>query len=118
MEEMGNFKTFSLQEKPSNFFVLHGGWVIYEKANFKGKHLFFHEGDCFSNDPENKKGPKLKMWQEPIGSIRPIRGLDYKAITATISIDWEKYSAEHITNIIQSEEVFLGLYSEIMLIKY
>ena len=62
-DENGQFKSFSLQEKPSSFFVMHAGWVVYEKANFKGKCLYFYDGDCYSNDPENKKGPKLKMWQ-------------------------------------------------------
>ena len=65
-DENGQFKTFSLQDKPSSFIVLHSGWVIYEKPNFKGKCLYAVDGDCFSNDPENKKGPKLKMWQVEI----------------------------------------------------
>ena len=25
-------------------------------------------GDCFSNDPSDPKGPKLKAWQEGIGN--------------------------------------------------
>ena len=62
-DENGQFKSFSLQDKPSSFLVMHAGWVIYEKPNFKGKCLYFLDGDCYSNDPENKKGPKLKMWQ-------------------------------------------------------
>ena len=67
-DENGQFKSFSLQDKPSSFYVMHAGWVVYEKANFKGKCLYFYDGDCYSNDPENKKGPKLKMWQvnEPL----------------------------------------------------
>ena len=62
-DENGQFKSFSLQDKPSSFLVMHAGWVVYEKPNFKGKCLYFYDGDCYSNDPENKKGPKLKMWQ-------------------------------------------------------
>ena len=44
MEEYGNFKSFNIQEKPSGFKVVHGGWVIYEKPNFKGKCLYALEG--------------------------------------------------------------------------
>ena len=44
MEEYGNFKSFNIEEKPSCFKVIHGGWVIYEKPNFKGKCLYFYEG--------------------------------------------------------------------------
>lgn len=104
MEELGNFKTFSLQEKPSSYSVLNGGWVIYEKPNFKGKCLYNHDGDCFSNDPENKKGPKLKTWQDPIGSIRPIKGLDFKAISVTVAMDWGNITTEHLPTTIQSQE--------------
>ena len=35
-DENGQFKSFSLQDKPSSFCVMHAGWVVYEKANFKG----------------------------------------------------------------------------------
>ena len=44
MEEFANFKSFNIHEKPSSFRVLNGGWVIYEKPNFKGKCLYFYEG--------------------------------------------------------------------------
>ena len=29
-------------------------------------------GDCFSNDPADPKGPKLKAWQEGIGNTNSI----------------------------------------------
>ena len=45
MDEFANFKSFNIQEKPSSFRVLNGGWVIYEKPNFKGKCLYFYEGE-------------------------------------------------------------------------
>ena len=44
MEEYNNFKSFNMQEKPSSFRVMNGGWVIYEKPNFKGKCLYNYEG--------------------------------------------------------------------------
>ena len=44
MEEFANFKSFNIHEKPSSFRVLNGGWVIYEKPNFKGKCLYYYEG--------------------------------------------------------------------------
>ena len=44
MDEFANFKSFNIQEKPSSFRVLNGGWVIYEKPNFKGKCLYYYEG--------------------------------------------------------------------------
>ena len=35
-----NFKLYNLQEKPSSYVVLNGGWAIYEKPGFKvQKHL-------------------------------------------------------------------------------
>ena len=33
-----------VQEKPSSFVCHSGGWVVYEKANFKGRQLFFFDG--------------------------------------------------------------------------
>ena len=103
-EEYGQFRSFSLQEKPTSFLVLHGGWVIYEKQNYRGKCLYFYDGDCYSNDPENKKGPKLKMWQDPIGSIRYLRGLDSAVITVTVDMDWAGVSSSHLTEVIDSQE--------------
>lgn len=49
MEEFANFKSFNIHEKPSSFRVLNGGWVIYEKPNFKGKCLYFYEGMVLIN---------------------------------------------------------------------
>ena len=43
-DECGQFKSFSIQEKPSSHLVIHGGWVIYEKPNFKGKCLYNYDG--------------------------------------------------------------------------
>ena len=90
-DDNGNFRSYALQDKPSSFLVCNGGWVVYSNNNFKGKALFDFDGklkvlkvnqskvfnclgDCFSNDPPSAKGPKLKSWQDPIGSVRPIRG--------------------------------------------
>ena len=33
-----------VQEKPSSFVCHSGGWGVYEKANFKGRQLFFFDG--------------------------------------------------------------------------
>jgi len=104
MEEFANFKSFNIHEKPSSFRVLNGGWVIYEKPNFKGKCLYFYEDDCYSNDPENKKGPKLKTWQDPIGSIRHLHGIDCKSVSVSISIDWTKVTTEHKATVSQTFE--------------
>ena len=103
-DEYGQFRSFSLQEKPSSFLVLHGGWVIYEKQNFKGKCLYFYDGDCYSNDPDNKKGPKLKMWQDPIGSVRYLRGVDSAVITVTVEMDWANVSSYHLSDVLKTEE--------------
>ena len=37
------------------------------------------------------------MWQEPIGSIRHLRGVACKSITVSIAMDWENYTSEHTT---------------------
>jgi len=103
-DEYGQFKSFSIQEKPSSFQVLHGGWVIYEKPNFKGKCLYNYEGDCYSNDPENKKGPKLKSWQEPIGSVRFLRGVNCPTITARLEVDWAAVETQHSTSVLSTTE--------------
>jgi len=97
--ENGNFKCFNVQEKPSSYVVHHGGWVIYEKPNFKGKVLYHHDFDCFSNDPQNPKGPKLKTWQDPIGSVRPLTGTDWKRISVTVELDWANLKTEHETEV-------------------
>ena len=61
-------------------------------------------GDCYSNDPENNKGPKLKSWQDPVGSIRFLRGLECKAITVEVEMDWASVTTEHMTKVISTEE--------------
>ena len=103
-EEYGQFRSFSLQDKPTSFLVLHGGWVIYEKQNYKGKCLYVYDGDCYSNDPDNKKGPKLKMWQDPIGSIRYLRGLESGVITVAVDMDWAGVTCHHLSEVIDSQE--------------
>jgi len=103
-DENGNFKSFDIQEKPCSYIVRNGGWVIYSLGNFKGKTMFHFDGDCYSNDPENKKGPKLRSWQDPIGSIRPMRGLESKSLTVSISMAWDKLKAEHSREIVESIE--------------
>ena len=60
--------------------------------------------DCYSNDPENKKGPKLKSWQDPIGSIRHLHGIDCKSVSISIAIDWTKVTAEHKATVSQTFE--------------
>ena len=101
--------------------VHNGGWVIYEKANFKGKFMYHHDGrvcsitnigclqylfqgDCFSNDPINIKGPKLKSWQDPIGSIRPLTGKDVKRIAVTVELDWSKLQTDHEMKVVDIVE--------------
>ena len=69
-----------------------------------GKCLYHYDGDCYSNDPENKKGPKLKMWQDPVGSVRYLRGSDCFPISVTVSMDWESFTAEHTTQVICLQE--------------
>jgi len=101
-DENGNFKCFNIQEKPSSYVVHHGGWVIYEKANFKGKMMYHHDGDCFSNDPLNPKGPKLKSWQDAVGSVRPLTGNDWKRISVSVELDWSNLKTEHDTAVDES----------------
>jgi len=103
-EEIVNFKSYNIQEKPSTYVVHNGGWVIYEKANFKGKFMYHHDSDCFSNDPINIKGPKLKSWQESIGSIRPLTGKDVKRIAITVELDWSKLQTEYETKVVDVVE--------------
>ena len=43
-DEFGQFKSFSIQEKPSSHVIVNGGWVIYEKPNYKGKCLYCFDG--------------------------------------------------------------------------
>jgi len=103
-DENGNFKSFNIQDKPSSYAVSNGGWVIYSMANFKGKFHYHHDGDCFSNDPANPKGPKLRSWQEPIGSVRPLRGLDWRCITVNVELDWAGLTTNHQTDVVNKVE--------------
>jgi len=103
-DENANFKTFDIQEKPASYLVRNGGWVIYSNANLKGKSMFHFDGDCFSNDPANPKGPKLRAWQDPIGSLRPMRGLEYASIRVSIQLDWDKMTVEHKPETVESAE--------------
>ena len=60
--------------------------------------------DCYSNDPENKKGPKLKTWQDPIGSIRHLHGTDCKSVSISIAMDWTKATTGHKATVSQTFE--------------
>ena len=60
--------------------------------------------NCYSNDPENKKGPKLKSWQDPIGSIRHLDGIDCKSVYVSTTIDWTKATTEHKATVSQTFE--------------
>lgn len=64
-----------------------------------------YSGECFSNDPANPKGPKLRTWQEPIGSIRPIRGMDCTSLRVVVTIDWANLKAEHKMEVVETNEV-------------
>jgi len=97
------FKHVNLHDKPASFLVVNGGWVVYEKQNFKGRCLFYFDGDCFSNDPANAKGPRLKMWQDSIGSIRPIRGLDWMVTQVKVQLDWSKLQTSHHTEVVDTQ---------------
>jgi len=103
-DENGNFKSFDIQEKPCSYIVRNGGWVIYTNANFKGKALYQFDGDCYSNDPANPKGPKLRAWQDPIGSIRPMRGLDCGSLRVNVRLQWDSLKAEHSKEIVETKE--------------
>jgi hypothetical protein len=102
--DAANFKRTHLQEKPSSFVSLSGGWVVYEKPNFKGRQLFYFDGDCYSNDPANPKGPKLKAWQDPIGSVRAVRGLNAMVVSIRVELDWTKSATEQNTKMVNTEK--------------
>ena len=95
--QCANFRQFDLHQKPTSFVVHNGGWVVFEKPNFKGKFLYHHDGDCFSNNPSNPKGIKLKSWQTPIGSIRPLLGPDLSLFSVKVELDWSKMTREMTT---------------------
>jgi len=104
-EENGNFKSFDLQDKPASFVVRNGGWVIYSNCNFKSKCLYQLEGECYSNDCiTTKGGPKLKPWTDPVGSIRPIRGLGYSTLTVSVELHWDKIGTKHVAESVHEEE--------------
>ena len=79
--------------------VLHGVQKRWEKKSQTSL-----SDDCYSNDPENKKGPKLKTWQDPIGSIRHLHGIDCKSVSVSITIDWTKVTTEHKATVSQRFE--------------
>ena len=95
---------YNLQEKPSSYSVLNGGWVIYEKANYKGRQMYHHDGDCFSNDPPNPKGLKLKSWQTTIGSIRPVTGTDLMLVSLRVEPDWSKMETSVTSEVLGTKE--------------
>ena len=102
--QCANFKQFDLQDKPTSFQVHNGGWVIYEKPNYKGKWLYHHDGDCFSHNQTINKAVKLKSWQTPIGSIRPLVGLDLQLFTVKLELDWASMTKEMTSSNLYSVE--------------
>ena len=102
--QCANFRQFDLHNKPASFVVHNGGWVVFEKANFKGKFLYHHDGDCFSNNPANPRGLRLKSWQTPIGSIRPIVGTDLSLLSVKLELDRSKVTKEMTTSSLETLE--------------
>ena len=66
--------------------------------------MYHHDGDCFSNDPVNPKGLKLKNWQLPIGSIRPMTGQDLSLVSVKIELDWSKMETSVSTSVLETLE--------------
>jgi len=102
--ECPNFKLYDLQDKPSSFTVQNGGWVIYEKPNYMGRSLICLDGDCFSNDPNNPKGLKLKQWQTGVGSIRPVTGEDQGLVRVKVALTWDRLERSLETEILDTME--------------
>ena len=98
-----NFKQFDLQDRPASFLVHSGGWVVYEKPNYKGRWLYQQEGETFSHTPASK-GVKLKSWHSPVGSIRPIVGPDLQLLTVKLEMDWSSVSKEVTTSTLLTVE--------------
>ena len=44
----------------------------------------------------------MKSWQDPIGSVRPLTGLDCKRIIITVELDWASLKTEHETAVVNS----------------
>jgi hypothetical protein len=67
--------------------------------------FFLSTGDCHSNDPANAKGPKLRSWQDPIGSIRPMRGLNCTSLRVSVVLDWNSLAVKHQMEVVESHQV-------------
>ncbi len=68
-------------------------------------------GDCHSNDPANAKGPKLRSWQDPIGSIRPMRGLNCTSLRVSVVLDWNRLAVKHQIEVVESHQVLILCYA-------
>ena len=44
------------------------------------------------------------MWQDPIGSIRYLRGVDSAVITVTVEMDWAAVTSQHLSDVIHTQE--------------
>eukprot|EP00096_Caligus_rogercresseyi_P009950 TRINITY_DN3493_c0_g1_i2.p1 TRINITY_DN3493_c0_g1~~TRINITY_DN3493_c0_g1_i2.p1 ORF type:complete len:659 (-),score=140.46 TRINITY_DN3493_c0_g1_i2:136-2112(-) len=83
-----NFKAYSFPPKAASYKVNRGAWAIYSEANFEGKVMYQVNGEGFSNDPLQKVHP-WKPWFQMAGSVRPVRGLNYRTLAIQATIDWD-----------------------------
>ena len=64
--------------------------------NFRAKKnvsISIFSGELLSNDPPTKENP-YKSFFSPIGSARPIRGLNYRTPILKIHMDWDLVKVE------------------------
>ena len=61
-------------------------------------------GELLSNDPPTKENP-YKSFFTPIGSARPIRGLNYRTPILRIHMDWDSVKVDSEKEILFSKEV-------------
>ncbi|XP_071746135.1 uncharacterized protein [Lepeophtheirus salmonis] len=97
--DTSSFSSYSFPLKAATYKVNKGGWAIYSDPNYEGKVMYQINGDCYSNDPMQKNHP-WKSWFQLIGSVRPIRGLNYETIAIKAHVDWENAEVETIKNIV------------------
>ena len=71
---------------------------------FQGKLLYHADGDCYSNDPVNPKGLKLKNWQSSIGSIKPIIGDEESSILVKIELDWSSMEKSVASTVLEVQD--------------
>jgi len=91
--DQANFERYKFPAKAATYKVTGGGWALYSEPDFKGKVMYHFGNETLSNDPPSKENVHKSVFTQ-IGSVRPMRGQNYKTPMIRINPLWDQVVTE------------------------